>query len=379
MAKHEIATKERTKPSLALNAICPYYTMFPLTFPLSVLRRFGGTGLKVLDPFCGRGTTIFAARIEGHKSFGMDCSPIAIAIARAKLAETTEADVVALAEKILAEPRSVKVPKGEFWEWAYAPATLRQVCLLREELHHLRSAAAEMLRAICLGALHGPLSKSPNQRSYFSNQMPRTFASKPDYSVRYWQDRGLKPAPADVIRVIKRRVARLELETLPKCEGAPKIHTADSRLARGYSSLPSVIDLVITSPPYYGMRTYVADQWLRNWFLGGPSEVPYGEQCFLSHHSPDAFAESLSQVWDRIGERLSGKGRMFIRFGAIPSRKRDPRKIMDASLEHSRFSWEIRHVRRAESAASGKRQACHMGSRIKSSAIAEHDYEISLS
>jgi hypothetical protein len=70
---------------------------------------------------------------------------------------------------------------------------------------------------------------------------------------------------------------------------------------------------------------------------------------------------------------------MFIRFGAIPSRKRNPREIMDASLEHSRFSWEIRHVRRAESAASGKRQACHMGSRIKSSAIAEHDYEISMS
>ena len=68
---------------------------------------------------------------------------IAIAIARAKLAETTEADVVALAERILAEPRSVTVPTGEFWEWAYAPVTLRQVCLLREELRGLRSAAAE--------------------------------------------------------------------------------------------------------------------------------------------------------------------------------------------------------------------------------------------
>jgi hypothetical protein len=379
MAKHKIANKERAKPSLALNAICPYYTMFPLTFPLSVLKRFGGTGLRVLDPFCGRGTTIFAARIKGHKAFGIDCSPIAIAIARAKLAQTTDANVIELAERILEETRNVSVPKGEFWEWAYAPVTLRQVCILREGLRVMRSGVAGMLRAICLGAMHGPLSKSPEQRAYFSNQMPRTFASKPDYSVRYWRAQDLQPTPVDVLQVIKRRVARLELNTLPDCIGTPRISTADARLARGYASIRGKIDLVITSPPYYGMRTYVADQWLRNWFLGGPSEVPYGEQCFLSHQSPDAFAESLSQVWDRVGERLSGRGRMFIRFGAIPSRKRDPRKIMDASLEHSRFSWEIRHVRRAESAASGKRQACHMGSRIKSSAIAEHDYEISMS
>jgi hypothetical protein len=379
MPNHKIAGKERIKPSLALNAICPYYTMFPLAFPLSVLKRFGGVRLRVLDPFCGRGTTIFAARIKGHKAFGIDCSPIAIAIARAKLVETTDAEVIALAERILERPAKITVPKGEFWEWAYAPITLRQVCILRKGLRSLRSGAACTLRAICLGALHGPLSQRAERRGYFSNQMPRTFASKPDYSVRYWRAHDLRPTPADVLQVIKRRVARLELSTLPKCTGTPRISTADARLARGYASIPAKIDLVITSPPYYGMRTYVADQWLRNWFLGGPSEVPYGEHSFLSHESPDAFAESLSQVWDRVGERLSGEGRMFIRFGAIPSRKQDPREIMHASLEHSRFSWEIRHVRRVESAASGKRQACHMGSRIKSSAIAEHDYEISMS
>lgn len=367
------------EPSVALNAICPYYTMFPLEFPLSVFKRVGGVELKVLDPFCGRGTTIFAARIKRHKAFGIDCSPIAIAIARAKLVETTDAEVIALAERILVEPARVTVPRGEFWEWAYFPTTLRQVCILRQGLRGMRSGAARMLRAICLGALHGPLSKSPEQHAYFSNQMPRTFASKPDYSVRYWRARNLRPTPVDVLRVIKRRVARLELEALPDCIGTPRICTADARLAVAYSSIPAKIDLVITSPPYYGMRTYVADQWLRNWFLGGPSEVPYGEQDFLSHQSPDAFAESLSRVWDRVGERLSGKGRMFIRFGAIPSRRQDPREIMNASLEHSRFSWKIRHVRRADSAASGKRQACHMGSRIKSSPIAEHDYEISIS
>jgi len=154
---------------------------------------------------------------------------------------------------------------------------------------------------------------------------------------------------------------------------ASGVFIGDARLGRGYALLPATIDLVVTSPPYYGMRTYIADQWLRNWFLGGPAMVPYGEKSLLSHQSPDAFAVSLGQVWDQIGARLSATGKMYIRFGAIPSRKRDAKKIINDSLEYSEFDWKLQSVRKAESAASGKRQACHMGRRIKSAAIVPAD------
>src|SRR5216684_3630078 len=93
--------------------------MFPIEFPISVLKRFGNPRLRVLDPFCGRGTTIFAARLKGHQAYGIDSSPIAIA--RAKLAETCEDDVLTLAETILEQHADAPVPEGEFWRWAYAP------------------------------------------------------------------------------------------------------------------------------------------------------------------------------------------------------------------------------------------------------------------
>jgi hypothetical protein len=51
-------------PRYALNAICPYFTMFPLEYPMRVLDPAKLDGYKkpiVADPFCGRGTTIFAA------------------------------------------------------------------------------------------------------------------------------------------------------------------------------------------------------------------------------------------------------------------------------------------------------------------------------
>jgi len=51
------------------------------------------------------------------------------AIARAKLAETTDAEVLALAETILQDQTSITGAEGEFWKWAYAPATLRQSVL----------------------------------------------------------------------------------------------------------------------------------------------------------------------------------------------------------------------------------------------------------
>lgn len=371
--------KGHDEPSVALNAVCPYFTMFPLDFPLRVLKRFKNRRVRVLDPFCGRGTTIFAARIKGHKAYGIDCSPIATAIARAKLALSTVEDVTALADDILLAEENVTVPQGEFWEWAYAPKTLLEVCRLRAGLFELRSEASKILRAICLGALHGPLTKVLETRSYFSNQMPRTFSSKPVYSVKYWKKHRMSPAEVEVRKIIKARVERLQLETLPAAKGKSKICTADSRLAAGYSSIPGEIDVVITSPPYLGMKTYVADQWLRNWFLGGPPDVPYDQESSLSHDTADNFAQSLSEVWNQVGRRISPQGKMFIRFGAIPSRKSDPRSVVRESLKKSDFDWKICRIKPADSATSGKRQAELMGKRIKSAAIQEYDYEVAFS
>lgn len=78
-------------PGHALNAICPYFTMFPLEFPLRILRRHRRARV-VLNPFCGRGTTLFAARIRGLRGVGIDTSPVAISISQAKLASATTHD-----------------------------------------------------------------------------------------------------------------------------------------------------------------------------------------------------------------------------------------------------------------------------------------------
>lgn len=47
--------------NVTLNGICAYFMMFPLDFPLNILKRRARKGDVVLDPFCGRGITNFAA------------------------------------------------------------------------------------------------------------------------------------------------------------------------------------------------------------------------------------------------------------------------------------------------------------------------------
>ena len=251
----------------AINAVCPYYTMFPLSFPLRVI---AGHPLKkgwIADPFCGRGTTNLAARLSGNATFGMDSSSIAVAIAQAKLCRTTARRVQDAARSVLAnkaEPSDI--PEGRFWERLYHKEVLRAVCKLRESLlHDCRSDARKVLRAIVLGALHGPLTKTV--ASHLSNQCPRTFRAKPAYALRFWAANGFRPPKVDVLEVVRARSERFLAED---ADHVPcLIRLGDSRISSGYPDIK--IGLVITSPPYYGMRTYIPDQWLRSWFLGGPA------------------------------------------------------------------------------------------------------------
>jgi hypothetical protein len=305
----------------------------------------------------------YAARLAGLPTGGIDHSAVAVAIAKAKLANTTEAAVLRLARRLLASSASEHVPSGKFWTKAYQAQTLGELCKLRGGLLRCRdSDAAHVLRAIALGALHGPLSKNPAKAGYFSNQMPRTFAPKPDYAIRYWTKHQLDSRHVDVLSVIQRRLRRaLATSVPPPRMGAASVVLGDSREPSSYAALNRTIGVVITSPPYYGLRTYQQDQWLRSWMLGGPSHVDYSHASGLDHAGPERFAQSLARVWNQIGERAAPGIEMFVRFGAIGSRHVDARDLLDQSLKLSEQNWTVIARWSARSSERGKRQARQMG------------------
>ncbi|GAW94366.1 DNA methyltransferase [Calderihabitans maritimus] len=347
----------RSAPVLRLNAICPYYTMFPLRFPFKVLRR-AQKGDWVLDPFCGRGTTNFAARLRGLPSVGIDSNPVAGAIAAAKFVDVTPEEVIDLCNSILRRKKHPEdIPEGEFWEFCYHPSTLFDICKIREYLLENCSTEAEIaLRGLILGILHGP--KMKNLPTYLSNQMPRTYATKPKSAVRFWKKHDLKPPKVDVADTIARR-AKYVFEQLPlPTQGA--VYIGDSRLLSP-NIAPEPFRWVITSPPYFGMRSYLPDQWLRYWFLGGPSTVTYSLEGQIPHCSEDEFVRGLANVWKRVASVCAPNARLIVRFGAIPSAARDPKTLLKKSLSIASAGWKVATIKNAGLSPRGRRQAGQFG------------------
>ena len=339
----------------ALNAVCPYFTMFPLDFPMSVLKdaRHG----VVVDPFCGRGTTNLAARVRGLPTVAVDSSPVAIAATAAKLSrgKARPESIVALAKEYLSANKKPTIPVGPFWELAYDAEVLRAICAIREGLleSHL-SDAARALRGIMLGALHGPKHKN-GESSYFSNQAPRTYGPKPAYAVKFWKERGLRPPKVDPIKIIELRAARAFSGAIPPVRS--RTHLGDSRTVSWSEIIGDLgpVQHVVTSPPYYGLRSYRPDQWLREWFLGGSDSVCYTAEAQVDHGSPEKFANDLATVWSRLEPVAAADARMVIRFGAINDRPVDPADIVRASIAPT--GWRIVHIRKAGVASRGRRQA----------------------
>lgn len=348
----------RSDPQGTIHTVCPYFTMFPLQFPFGVLQRHAQPGDWVLDPFCGRGTTNFAARMLGLPSHGIDSSPVATAVAQAKLPTVAPEAVIEAAVDALADGGTTEVPTGEFWRRAFSTRTLQELCTLRESLlRSCDSADRVVLRAVLLGILHGP--RNLGLPTYLSNQAPRTYAPKPKYAVSFWRRHRLTPPKVDVLELVRRRCQRVLAQQYPRGRGS--ITLGDSRVRASYPR-GRRFRLVVTSPPYYGLRTYLPDQWLRHWFLGGPDTVDYSyPDDAVRHTGADSFASDLKSVWARSARACLPGARMVVRFGAIRDREVEPAELLRQSLRDT--GWRVVHVRDAGDAHHGKRQAEQFGGR----------------
>ena len=352
------ASRRLVDGHVPLNAVCPYFTMFPLRFPLKVLARTSRADQSVLDPFCGRGTTNLAARLCDMPSTGIDSHPVAAAVAQAKLITTTPQAITDCLDEILETEPAVSAPGGEFWQRAYHTDTLADLARVRSALQREpRLPERVALRAILLGGLHGPLTKS--SPSYLSNQCPRTYAPKPRYAVRFWSRHGLRPPRADIRRVVARRAARHYTQQLPDASRS-QVLLADSRERTAFDQIRGQqFDWVITSPPYYRMRTYLPDQWLRLWLLGGPDTVDYSQAGQLSHKTPESFTSDLRQVWENCASVSRPGVRLVVRFGAFPQCQLNPVELLRDSLAGT--GWRIQTRHDAGPVPAGRRQAEHFG------------------
>lgn len=301
-----------------LHALCPYFAMFPEAFVESWLAKLTKPNDTVLDLFAGRGTAPFQALLMERNAVAIDVSPVAYCITRAK---TNAPPASAVRRRLtqlerMFEPRDWENSRRAlpvFFHFAYQPRTLQQVLFLRQSLRWRTSDVDCMIAALVLGALHGESQSSP---SYLSNQMPHAIATKPAYSVRFWQSRRLVAPARDTFELLRTKVTYRYETGLPA--GRASVHLGDMRsLPQLIKSHSQRITCAITSPPYLDVTNFEEDQWLRNWFLEGPPH-PTTTRLTLDnrHGSADSYWNLIADMWRVFGYIMAPKSNIVIRFGA---------------------------------------------------------------
>jgi DNA modification methylase len=287
-----------------LHSLCPYFAMFPEEFVRKYLDAYTKPGDAVFDPFSGRGTTILQSLLMNRRAAAADINPVAYCVSSAK-ADPPRLDSV-LREISSLEMRYKRMSPSmiefqrrnlpPFFRRAFFHSTLRELLYLRQILEWRTNSVHRFIAALALGTLHGEMGKP---MVYFSNQMPRTISTKPEYSLKYWRRHDMWPRKVDVFETLRNRARYRLAGELPKMRGW--VAMVDARQCAGaFPKLKGAVRAVITSPPYCNVTNAEEDQWLRLWLLGYRARPTYGSI------SRDDRYKKLGRYWHFLGEVWTG-------------------------------------------------------------------------
>lgn len=297
------------------HSICPYFAMFPEAFVRRNVLAWSKPDDVVLDPFSGRGTTIFESLLNGRKGIGCDTNPVAVCLSKAKADAPTLKDIddrLDLLEKAV-KCFTARAPEqtDEFFTLCFHQETLRQLLFLRKDLDWRGDKTDCFIGALALGCLHG---ESHRTDLCFSNRMPRTISTKPAYSVRWWQSNGCVPPLRDVFSILRLAAAYRYASPVPRLRG--KAVEGDVRRASALlRSYREKVKLVVTSPPYLDITDYHEDQWLRLWLLGGAAKPITGQGKDDRHRRVEGYWQFLHEAWKGVMPLLRESAQIIVRIG----------------------------------------------------------------
>lgn len=248
-----------TSTESTLHQLSPYIGKLKSSIARDLILNFAPPSGLVADVFAGSGTVLLEAVRLGRRAFGVDISPYAALLSRAKLSAPNTLDEalnrarINLAAAALRPPpdrRKIPIWVREFFH----PQTLHEIINFSQECQEQHD---DFSLACLLGILH---HQRPGFLSYPSSHLTPYLRDKKfpkeDFPELY-QYRALEPR---LIAKIERSYRRKDF-----------IVTSDQySFVEGHAeniSFPNKIDCVITSPPYMNALDYGRDNRLRLWFI----------------------------------------------------------------------------------------------------------------
>ena len=293
----------------------PYPAKFIPQIPRALIQELSSAGETVADIFCGSGTTLLEALSLKRRAIGIDASPLAVLISKAKTTPLSDADFEELTdhhrdcERLLAK---AVLPTGNMlWEerpfqsdgWRPSP----EVCDFWF-VPHVVEELAELL--VMLGRVQGKAVQMLC-KAVFSAIIVR--ASKQDSDTRYVR-REKDVRPGDTVRLYLAQLdavipALREMSAAINDSGWCQVLAAD--LLKTPETEP--FDLLVTSPPYPNAYSYHLYHRTRLIWLGyDPEEFKSAEIGSHRKYSsrgrkratPDTFSREFEIIFRWTRDRL---------------------------------------------------------------------------
>ena len=313
-----ISSRPRTNGAmntlLAMDAPAHDWYRFVLSFPPHLVRdyvqRFGlGPRSRVLDPFCGTGTTLVEAKKLGVPSYGVEAVPVSRLAASTKVDWTPDPDRLLrhaelVAEKALAmlaadgvsdEP-AASIPRGV--RLRTLPAASAKL-LLKDSISAVPLHKVLVLRD-ALDGEHDP-AFADHERLALARILPTEVGN-----LRFGPEVGVGTIKHDapVVSVWLERVGAMcaDLRQLRPMAATPAAaHGADARRIDQVLE-PNSVDAVITSPPYPNEKDYSRTVRLESVLLGyvnSRSELQAMKKGLVRSNTRGVYRDDEDDAWVR--------------------------------------------------------------------------------
>lgn len=268
-------------------------------------------GRILLDPFCGSGTTLVEAALDGRPFVGVDIDPLAVVIATAKTEPLQEDDLDMLVR---------------FWKnYDYSQRIPHLIPVVPNLPHWFSDKAVTELSAIKSGCMSLPPKPQLFCLVVFSSIIRRV-SKADDQTQKTYVSRTLPKEPALASQLfpifLERAIDGMKeyISLLPKPLRGHIIRADVRRLPR------VEFDDVLTSPPYIDSIDYGYNQMLEYFWLLPELNVHNYDGYRSLRKEPMGFTYSSSENRDSIEERLLRSTRNHFESACRQIKKHSPKE-----------------------------------------------------
>ena len=272
-------------------------------------------GGRLLDPFCGSGSVLIEAMLNGMAAVGTDINPLAILLSQVRTTPLAQEQVDK--EIRVIEARFTDLSSGSFRpdmptlaDW-YSAGSIRNLSRLREAIQGIRRPE---LRRFFLAAY----AEAARHVSYTRLDEYKVFRISPDKRPKWTPD-----VWETFARIVTHNTEKMAdfVQRLPRGAKQARILKADSRVTGAIPHGP--YDLIVTSPPYGDSHTTVAYGQFSSlslaWLGQTRAEVNGIDRTSLGGRPTDSYngrpdSATLSRHLDKIREVDPHRAREVLAF-----------------------------------------------------------------